>query len=159
MRPLAMKPMLVLTMLIVAPSVNTRTAHAFAARATSCTGASPQATVRQYYHAVVRHQATRAISCLTPTFAKLAARFVDPDWVNVATIHSLHLHVHSIAPSSLPGSPPATKPYAAAQVVAEFIVRYYRLINASNGNTIRFIYLVRQHRTSAWRIAAIGSGP
>jgi len=150
---------LLLAMLTVAPSVSTRTAHASATPTKFCIGTAPRATVRQYYLAVERHQAAEAVSCLTPTFAKRAARFVDPDWVNVATVQSLQLHVNSIAPNSLPGRPPKTKPYAAAQVVAEFIVRYYRVIDASNGETIRFIYLVKQHRTSAWRIAAIGSGP
>jgi len=143
--------------LIVVPSVNAHAASGL--RDMSCSGASPRETVRQYYQAVVRHQAAIAKSCLTASFVKQSARFPDPDWSNVASIRSLHLHSHPFLPRELPGPPTKVQPYAAAQVVADFVVRYYRIVDSPNGTTIRFIYVVKQYRGSPWRITAIGSGP
>lgn len=147
---------MLLPALIVASTVN---AHARGARNTSCSGASPQVTVRQYYRAVVRHQGAVAKSCLTPSFVKLSARFPDPDWSNVAGIRSLHLRSRPFPPRELPGSRTQVEPYAAAQVVASFVVRWYHIVDSPNGATIRFIYVVKQNRNSPWRITAIGSGP
>jgi hypothetical protein len=144
------------TTVIAMPSVHAR---ASSARSTSCSGDSPQATVRQYYRAVVRHQASGAKSCLTSSFVKMSARFVDPDWSNVASVRSLHLRSYPIPPRGLPGLPTKVLPYAAAQVVADFVVRYYHVIDSPDGKTTRFIYVVKQHRSAPWRIASIGSGP
>ena len=128
---------------------------------TVCPGQSAEAPVRGYYAAVVRHDARRAKSCLTSYYARQLAHVVDPDWQNVATLRSLKLKVAKLPHDTLPGNVPAAyaRPYAFVQVDAEFTVRYYRVESSSNGLTIRFIYVVKQHRTSPWRIAAIGSGP
>jgi hypothetical protein len=127
-----------------------------------CPGNTAKAPVRGYYAAVVRHDARRAKACLTPYYAQQLARVIGPDWQNVATLRSLKLTEAKALPhDTLPGNVPGAyaRPYAFAQVDAEFIVRYYRVESSSNGLTIRFIYVVKQHRTSPWRIAAIGSGP
>lgn len=101
------------------------------------------------------------MSCLTPYYSGQLARVVDPDWENIATLRSLKLTTAVLPHDSLPGNVPKAyaSPYAFAQVDAEFVVHYYRIVDASNGKTIRFIYVVKQHRNSPWRIAAIGSGP
>ena len=127
-----------------------------------CPGQSAKAAVRGYYAAVVRHDARRAKACLTPYYAQQLARVIGPDWQNVATLRSLKVTEAKALPhDTLPGNVPSAlaRPYAFVQVDAEFIVHYYRIISSSNGLTIRFIYVVKQHRTSPWRIAAIGSGP
>ncbi len=59
MRKLTGVLLFLLVTLIVAPTVD---AHARGARNMSCSGASPQVTVRQYYRAVARHQADVAKS-------------------------------------------------------------------------------------------------
>ncbi len=132
-----------------------------ASRSTVCAGQSAQAVVRAYYGAVIRHDARLAKSCLTPYYAQQLARVVDPDWRNIATLRSLKLKQAKLSHDTLPGNVPAAyaKPYAFTQVDAEFIVHYYRVESSSNGATIRFIYVVKQHRASPWRIAAIGSRP
>lgn len=129
--------------------------------ASACPGGSPKAAVRGYYEAIIRHQTLAAKSCLTPYYLKQLDRVVDPDWQNIATLRSLKLKSDGLQVGSLPGNVPKTyaKPYASGQVDAEFVVHYYRVEDSSNGFTIRFIYVVKQHRNSPWRIAAIGSGP
>lgn len=126
-----------------------------------CPGQSAEAPVRGYYAAVVRHDAHRAKSCLTSYYAQQLAHVIDPDWQNVATLRSLKLRVARLPHDTLPGNVPRSYagPFAFAQVDAQFIVRYHRVESSSNGPTIRFIYVVKQYRTSPWRIAAIGSGP
>lgn len=136
-------------------------AHSRSATASICPGKSAEAPVRAHYAAVLRHDARRAKSCLTSYYAHQLARVVDPDWRNIATLRSLKLKVAKLPHDTLPGNVPRSlaRPYAFAQVDAEFTVRYYQVESSSNGPTIRFIYVVKQHRTSPWRIAAIGSGP
>jgi hypothetical protein len=139
-------------------------AHATAsstAQAPSCSGWSPRVVVRSYYAAINHHQSGIAQACLTPYFRAQAARFVDPDWFNIAHVWGLQLRSQSVPDGALPGNVPPqdAKPYSAAQVVAQFTVRYYHVVDSPNGLTIRFIYAVKQRRHSPWRIAAIGSGP
>jgi len=132
-----------------------------ASSTSACPGGSPEAAVRGYYGAIIRHQTVTARSCLTPYFLKQSDRVVDPDWQNIATLRSLKLKSGQLQVGSLPGNVPKAydKPYASRQVDAEFLVHYYRVESSPNGTTIRFIYVVQQHRHSPWRIAAIGSGP
>jgi hypothetical protein len=96
-----------------------------------------------------------------PYYVKRLARVVDPDWQNIATLRSLKLKKAALPFDSLPGNVPKgyARPYAFARVDAEFIVHYYHVESSSNGPTIRFIYVVEQHRKGPWRIASIGSGP
>ncbi len=127
-----------------------------------CPGQSAKAAVRGYYAAVIRHDARLAKSCLTPYYVQQLARVIGPDWQNVASLRSLKVTEAKALPhDTLPGNVPAAyaRPYSFVQVDAEFIVRYYRVESSSNGLTIRFIYVVKQHRNSPWRIASIGSGP
>ncbi len=127
----------------------------------SCPGTSAKAAVRGYYDAIIRHDTFGAKSCLMPYYLQQLDRVVDPDWDNIKSLRALKLKGALARYASLPGNVPAryARPYAAAQIDAEFIVRYYHVESSSNGLTIRFIYVVKQHRTSLWRIAAIGSGP
>ena len=127
----------------------------------SCSGASPKAVVRAYYSAINQHRAAKARACLTPYFRAQSERVVDPDWVNVAWVHKLQLKSRSVPSSYLPGNVPHKdmKPHAAAEVTAQYMVHYYRVIESPNGVTIRFIYAVKQKKHAPWRIASIGSGP
>lgn len=130
----------------------------------TCDGSSPRAVVRAYYTAINRHQAARAQACLTPYFRAQSMSVVDPDWANIEYVHRLSLRSRTSRPvpaGMLPGNVPHRdmKPYAAAEVTAQFTARYYRVIESPNGLTIRFIYAVKQTRRSPWRIASIGSGP
>lgn len=130
----------------------------------SCVGSSPRAVVQAYYAAINHHQAANAQACLTPYFKAEAHTFVDPDWTNIEYVHRLSLRSHTSRPvprGMLPGNVPRkyANPYAAAEVTAQFTVRYYHIVDSPNGLTIRFIYAVKQHTYSPWRIAAIGSGP
>jgi len=86
---------------------------------------------------------------------------LEPDWRNLAGIRSLHLRSHAVPARALPGYA-ATKvePYAVARVVADFFARYYHVLKGLlNGKNRRFIYVVKQNRSSPWRMAAIGSSP
>lgn len=132
--------------------------------AARCSGSSPKAVVRSYYAAINNHQAAAAKACLTPYFRAQSTAVVDPDWVNIMHVRGLILHSHTSHPvpsGMLPGNVPHKdmKPYAAAEVTAQFMVHYYHVIDSPNGRTIRFIYAVKQEKRSPWRIAAIGSGP
>jgi hypothetical protein len=120
--------------------------------------------VRGYYTAINRHETANAQACLTPYFKVQSERTVDPDWINIVSVRNLRLRAHISRPvphGMLPGNVPGkdANPYAAAAITAQYTVRYYHVIDALNGDTIRFIYAVEQHRQSPWRIAAIGSGP
>ena len=42
---------------------------------------------------------------------------------------------------------------------AEIMVHFRRIGGSPNGKNLVFIYTVKQHRSSAWRIVAMGSGP
>lgn len=127
----------------------------------ACPGGSAKAAVRGYYQAIILHDAGGAKSCLTPYYRQQTARGFDQDWKNIQSLRSLKLKRARLPFDSLPGNVPKAyaKPYAFLQVDAEFVVHYYRVLSSPNGFTIRFIYVVKQHRSSPWRIAAIGSGP
>jgi hypothetical protein len=153
---------LTISALPVAGDASAHGIHSQSSSQSICPGKTAKAPVRGYYAAVVRHDARRAKSCLTPYYAQQLARVIGPDWQNVATLRALKVtEAKSLPHDTLPGNVPSAyaRPYAFAQVDAEFIVRYYRVVSSSNGLTIRFIYVVKQHRDSPWRIAAIGSGP
>lgn len=120
--------------------------------------------MRAYYRAINHHQVADAQACLTPYFRAQSSRVVDPDWINIVYVHRLILRSHTSRPvprGMLPGNVPRkdAHPYAAAEVTAQFMVRYYRVLDAPNGLTIRFSYAIEQTMRSPWRLAAIGSGP
>jgi hypothetical protein len=153
---------LAISALLAVVDASARGIHSQSSSQSVCPGNTAKAPVSVYYAAVVRHDARRAKSCLTPYYAQQLARVIGPDWQNVATLRALKVtEAKSLPHDTLPGNVPCAyaRPYAFAQVDAEFIVRYYRVVSSSNGLTIRFIYVVKQHRNSPWRIAAIGSGP
>jgi Domain of unknown function (DUF4829) len=157
MRQLVILALLMAAALTLAPPVDARTARAPGVRAMVCTGASPQVVVRQYFQAAVRHQADLAMSCFTPRTRGLMHQNLDPDWRNLASIRSLHLCSQAVPAGALPRSAVTNaKPYAVALVVADFVARYYRpALYLPNGKNRRLIYVIKQHRTSPWRIAAI----
>lgn len=123
-----------------------------------CRGANPVAVVRAYYAAAARHDAREAQACLTVTFRHLEARTVDPDWVNIASIHLTRVRAYPVSPSEAPGEI-RHRPARLTQVVVEYVVHWRTIMADPNGPGIRFIYVEKERATSPWLIGSIGSGP
>lgn len=140
---------------------HTATAHGAGALPT-CPGQTPAAVVRSYYAALVRSDKAGQFACFTPYYRRqLSAPNVIGDWNNVISLRITRLHVYFRAPGNrawtLPGDAPRAQ--QVVQVIVEYVVHYRRIIDSPNGKGLRFIYVVKQHVSSPWRIAGIGSGP
>lgn len=144
---------------VIVPPVG---ASASSIRRVVCAGHTPAAVTRAYYRALTRGSESGQLACFTPAYRRWTTSPNEvPEWNNVLSLHLISLQVFPRAPGGrtwiLPGNvPPA---HRVVQVVVEYRIRYRQIIDSPNGQGTRFIYVVRQHKSSPWRIAAIGSGP
>ena len=146
---------LVATMFVL--SLTLAGAQARAPTRSLCAASTAGGVVRAYYRALNQHRAAAAKACLTAHFLNSERKAVDPDWTNVTSARVVSLSPHAVSDATLPDVKPA--PHRAVQILAQVRMRYRVVEGSLNGLNTWFIYVIKQHSTSPWRIAGIGSGP
>ncbi|HWQ41699.1 MAG TPA: DUF4829 domain-containing protein [Desulfosporosinus sp.] len=95
---------------------------------------------------------TTAKACLSDEIGDQYINSPDSYFKNIKKLTDLK--VSSPAAIKLYG-----KNFEEVQVTAEYVAEYKKVITSNNGKQIRFIYVAKKEKDSAWKIISIGTGP
>lgn len=113
---------------------------------------TPSQVVETYYKSIASGDYTTAKACLSDEIGDQYINSPDSYFKNIKKLTDLK--VSSPAAIKLYG-----KNFEEVQVTAEYVAEYKKVITSNNGKQIRFIYVAKKEKDSAWKIISIGTGP
>jgi len=117
----------------------------------------PQQLVQTYYDSLAAGDYVTAKACLSDQVdgnfsIQQYMNLPDSDFTNI--IRLTDITVSSPANIRLDKTN-----YQEVQVVAKYFAQYKKVVSATSGEQVRFIYVAKKEKGSPWKIISIGTGP